>query len=332
MTGHRIAVVCAVALACSRSSRSPAQEAPRPAASDPASLAPAATPVTAAPARRAGLAVRVTGPGETVALEVERVRAPFAGTLVDLPVQDGDAVEAGQVVGRLLSRSSLAALEGATAMARSATTPQERADAERALALARASQVTTALRATRAGVVLSHQAVAGGLVASEGEIVSIAATDAIVFVARIDQGQLARVRPGAAATVELPAWQAPVPGRVHAVLPATSTGGFSAPVRIDLAATGPRTPGLFGTASIVVAEVRDALVVPAAAVLRDDVTGTARVAVVTAGGTARWLDVTTGVEEDGAVQLLAPAVTPGTLVITGGAVGLPEGTRVEVRR
>ena len=324
---------CLLALACRGSGKSSAGRAGGNPDATPATTAPSATPVTVAPLRRETLAVRVSGPGETVALQVESIRAPFAGTLVDLRVQDGDRVRAGQVIGHLVSRSSIAALEGARAMARSATTLQEHADAERALELARRSEVGTPLRATRAGVVVSHQAMAGGLVAQDQEIVTIAATGAVVFVARIDQSELSRVRPGEVANVEIPAMRATLPGQVHAVLPTANANAFAASVRIDFTtAAGPRAPGLFGTASIVVAEERDAQVVPSAAVLRDDITGVTQIATVTAAGTAHWIHVKTGTAEDGAVQVVTPALPAGIEVVTSGLVGLPEGTHVEVKR
>ena len=79
------------------------------------------------------------------------------------------------------------------------------------------------------------------------------------------------------------------------------------------------------------AERRGALVVPAAAVLRDDVYGTSRVAVVLPDGTARWVQVTLGIEQGDAVEITAPALAVGTPVIVAGQVGLPEGARVQAQ-
>ncbi|HEX9049868.1 MAG TPA: HlyD family efflux transporter periplasmic adaptor subunit [Anaeromyxobacter sp.] len=331
MSRGTLAACACIALACGRSGAPPSDPAAAPAAA-PQESAPTATPVTVAPVRRQTLSVRVSGPGATAALQVQAIRAPFAGTLTDLLVQDGDRVAAGQVLGHLASRDSVAALEGARSMLRSARTPQERSDAERALTIAERSQVAAALRAPGAGVVVSHQAGPGALVAQDQDVLTIAATGAIVFVARIDQSALSRVRPGEAATVEVPAMGASVPGRVHSLLPLASATEYSAPVRIDFtSAARPAAPGLFGTASIVVAQVADAQVVPAAAALRDDVTGVTRVAVVAPGNLAHWIDVEIGVAEGGAVQIVSPALPQDGRVITSGLVGLPEGAPVQVQ-
>ncbi len=330
--GTLTACAC-VALACGRSGAAPSGSASAAAPAAPSQeSAPTATPVTVAPVRRQTLSVRVSGPGMTAALQVQAIRAPFAGTLTDLLVQDGDRVAAGQVVARLGSRDRIAALEGARSMLRSARTPQERGDAERALAIAERSRVATALRSPEGGVVVSHQAGPGALVTQDQEVLTVAATGAIVFVARMDQSALSRVRPGEAASVDVPALRASVPGRVHSILPLANATEYSAPIRIDFtSAARPTAPGLFGTASIVVAEVPDAQVVPAAAALRDDVSGVTRVAVVGPGGVAHWIEVKTGVEEGGAVQIVSPALPPRERVITSGLVGLPEGAHVEVQ-
>jgi multidrug efflux pump subunit AcrA (membrane-fusion protein) len=92
----------------------------------------------------------------------------------------------------------------------------------------------------------------------------------------------------------------------------------------------PRALNLFGTAHVVVSEHRDVLVVPAPAVLRDDVTGVTRVATVTAQGAVHWVDVTTGVSARGLVEITAPPLPLGAPVVTSGQVGLPEGARVPV--
>ncbi|HKJ92295.1 MAG TPA: hypothetical protein VJ957_03955, partial [Longimicrobiales bacterium] len=73
-------------------------------------------------------------------------------------------------------------------------------------------------------------------------------------------------------------------------------------------------------------------VVPAASVLRDDVTGVSRVALVKPDGTGHWVVVQTGVQQGDQVQILSPRLTPGTRVITDGQVGLPEGATVQVEK
>jgi len=293
-----------------------------------------ATPVTTTPVRLATLAITVTAPGHTDVLRPLHVRAPFSGTVAALHVADGDRVSRGEALGTLVSRSSAAALAGARAMLDAAQTEVERRDAQRALDLATRSLVEFPLRASEAGVVVSHAANAGDLVTEGDDLLVIAPAGAVAFIAEVVQTDLPRVRPGQRVAVDLAARAAPVAGTVHGVLPAASAENLSAPVRIDLVAGGGAIgTGLFGTARIMVGARQEVPVVPEAALLQDDVYGTTQVAVVgpPPDRRAHWVRVTPGVREVGLVEIVAPALSPGTLVIVSGQVGLPEGARVRVQ-
>jgi RND family efflux transporter MFP subunit len=298
-------------------------------AAAPASLE-AATPVRAAEVTRGTVTVHVGGPGRTQALREVHVRAPFTGQLVALDVNDGDTVRAGAEIGAIVAQNSHAALEGAKAMVGSARTDAEKADAARALELAQANLVRQVLRTPAGGVVLSHKANAGDFVTEGDEIASLADASSIAFVAEIAQHDLPDIHPGAAATVELASARAPLAGIVHGLLPAGAESP-SVPVRIDFARPGDARVGLFGTAAIVVAEHRDALLVPAAALLRDDVSGVSRIGVIADGGVLHWVAVTSGALADDQVEVAAPGLEAGARVAVSGHVGLPEGARVRVQ-
>jgi len=310
--------------------------APARAGADTAGVA-AATPVTVASVRRATLGLTVSAPGRTEALRPLRVRAPFTGTLTALRVADGDVVSAGEELGTMVARASAAALTGARAMLEAARTDQERADAQRALELATHGLVQQPLRASDRGVVVSHGANAGDLVNEGDDILTIAPAGSIAFIAQVAQSDLAPVRPGQRAMVTLAARPTPLAGIVHAILPSASAENLSAPVRIDFADPGGGVGvgvgvgvalGLFGTAAITVGERRDVPVVPEACVLRDDVYGTASIAVVTPENRAHWVVVTTGARAGGLVEIVTPALASGTRVVVSGQVGLPEGALV----
>jgi membrane fusion protein (multidrug efflux system) len=298
---------------------------------DARSTTVAATPVQAVPARRQNLPVTVSGPGRTDAVEKQKVRAPFNGMVESLSVADGDHVKDSQVIGTIVSRNSLAALEGAREMLRSAHTEAQRRDARRALELARQGLVRARLRAPEAGIVASHQADEGSQVNENDEIVEIVATDSLVFIAQIAQSDLIRVRPGQPATISLAALKTSLPGRVHAVLPSGSASDLTAPVRVDfMKGRFPPALNLFGVVRITVSQRKDALVVPAAALLRNDITGVTRMATVSSAGMVHWVDVETGPTVGNQVQVISPEIKTGTQVIVSGQVGLPEATRVRV--
>ena len=290
------------------------------------------TPVRVAPVERATLAEIVSAPGKIAAMSQAKVRAPFAGTLVDLHVTDGDRVRGGQVVGNVVARDSEAALSGAGEMERDAKTDADRRDAARALELARRNLVRTPLRIASDGVVVSHAASSGDRVSEGEEILSIAETGSLVVLADVPQAQLPKIRAGEPTRIEIPG-RAPVAGTVHGILVESGPSDLTAPVRIDLDTASPgATVGLFATARITVAERRDVPSVPDAAVVRDDVTGAARVAVAGADGKAHWIPVTPGISQNGRTEIAAPVLDPAARVIVSGQAGLPEGTPVAPSR
>lgn len=257
------------------------------------------------------------------------VRAPFAGSLASLRLVDGDRVAAGDRLGTLVARASMAALAGARAMVYAARTETEQQDAQRALALATRQRVEYPLLAPESGIVVSHAANAGDLVNEGDDIVVIAPADGVAFVAQVVQSDLPRLRAGQPVTIELAARRDPLQGRVDRVLPAASEENLSAPVRIDFfPGSDGLEIGLFGTARILVGARRAVPVVPKAALVKDDVNGTTQVATVTADRRVRWLSVTTGAQDAGMIEIVTTALAPGSLVITSGQIGLPDGALV----
>ncbi len=326
--GTALAAALLMALAaCSGGGSGKGDESGSPPAGDTA----AAVPVDLGRIVRDTLRVIVTASGRTQVLREETVRAPFAGTLTELRVTDGDRVREGDLLGRLVARSSEAAMEGAQAMLASARDAADSADAKAALALARREWVERVLKAPAAGVVLSHAATEGDRLGEGDEIVKLAAAGSAVFQAEVSQSDLARVKPGQRAWVRLSARADSLLGAVHGVLPTAAGDAFSAPVRIDLV-NGLDVPavGLFGTATIVVGERRGVLSAPAEAVITDDVTGISRVAAVR-GGIAVWDTVRTGVADRGRVEITGPGVSAGETVIVNGQVGLPDSAAVRAR-
>ena len=321
------ALLLTVLLACSGGAGGAKTEPGTPAETD--SAAAEATPVRVAIAVRGSMARIVAGPGRTDALDVQKVRAPFTGTLESLHVAIGDHVRGGQLLGTVVAQASQAALAGAEAMTRAASTPAQRSDAARALELAKSNIVQTPLRAPRAGTVVSRGASQGDLVSQGDSIVSIASAGSIVFLARIAQLDIARIRPGQPAEIVFPGRPAPLRGVVHGLLPA-DTSAMTVPVRIDVLAGNTVPIGLFGTAHITVGAASNVTIVPRAALLRDDVSGITRMAVISSKDVAHWITVTTGLQRGDSVEITSPPITAGERVILSGQVGLPEGSRVRV--
>jgi multidrug efflux pump subunit AcrA (membrane-fusion protein) len=291
---------------------------------------PAAVSVGVSAATRGTVTEVVTGPGRTSALAQQKVRAPFTGTLTELVVTEGDRVTRGQRLGTIVSRDSEAALTGAREMAREAKTEAEKRDAARAVSLAERSLVQAPLSSPADGVVLSRAGAAGERVSEDQEILAIAETSSIVFLVDVAQSDLGRIHPGQRVDVDLAGRSGTVAGSVHDVLPGANAADFTVPVRVDLRGLGKAPPlGLYGRAKITVGQRRGVLLVPEEAVIRDDVHGTTRIALVR-NDRAHWVDVTLGGHAPGRVEIVLPALSPGDTVIVSGQVGLPDNSRIAV--
>jgi multidrug efflux pump subunit AcrA (membrane-fusion protein) len=289
------------------------------------------TPVKVAKVERTNLSELITAPGKTAVLSSQKMRAPFAGTLTELRVADGDIVRRGQVLGVMVARESEAAVSGAREMIRQASTPAEKADGERALALAEKNLVRRPLVASWSGAISGRAASAGDRLAEDQEILTIQDTASLVFLADVSQADLSRVHAGQRASIEIAGRPQPIPASVHGILPTANPAEFTGSVRLDLAgATSNMGLGLFGTARIVVGERAGVTTVPDGAILRDDVTGISRVALVEQNR-AHWISVRTGLHEGARTEITQPALSEGQPVIVSGLVGLPESQPVLVR-
>ena len=88
-------------------------------------------------------------------------------------------------------------------------------------------------------------------------------------------------------------------------------------------------PGASVSVAMLAQTIPDALIVPAGAVLTES-DGTTSVMVLGDDGRAHQRDVKAGVRQDGQVQIVS-GLQAGERVVTAGAYGLPDNTRVQVQ-
>lgn len=305
------------------------RSSPRPDAPNSSTERGRGTPVRVAVLALGDIPVVLEAAAHTEALAKVRVVAPFSGTLVTLGVAEGDRVRAGQNVGAVVARESEAAARGAQSMLREAKSPSETADARRAVELATAGAISARLVSPTDGVVLTRSATAGDRVTDGEELLTIAGAGSIVLLAEVSQASLTQVRAGQTATVTLAAGQK-IEAVVHGILPSADSATSTARIRLDARQPVPLGVGLYGSARIVLARRENVLVAPSPAVLRDDIRGSTRIAVVGSEGTAHWVEVRAGASSEGLTEIDGGDLAPGARVIVSGQVGLPDGALVVV--
>jgi RND family efflux transporter MFP subunit len=160
-------------------------------------------------------------------------------------------------------------------------------------------------------------------------LITVMDTAAVIAKAHIPQADAAQLKVGDEGTIAVPGIEEPVNGKVTVVSPALDPS--STTVEVWLEAKNPKgqlKPGTSVQLSITAKTVKDAFVVPAAAVITAPDGSTA---VMLAGndGRAHQKTVKTGIRQGDEIQIL-DGVSPNDRVVATGAYGLPDNTKIKV--
>ncbi|HUI65224.1 MAG TPA: efflux RND transporter periplasmic adaptor subunit [Bacteroidota bacterium] len=291
--------------------------------------------VKTAPIVRADMETVVIATGLTEAVAKEKILSPIAGTLISLKVLEGTAVRRGDVVAVIQPRETRAAISGAEALLRSATTPQEQTEARKALALAIQTENNLEIRASRDGVVASRSAMEGEQVAENAELLTLLDLSTLVFVADVPLADLPAIRRGERATVSFPSLpEDTFASVVEAVNPRSDPQSQSVRVRLSFQGSSGKWLHLLltemsGRARIVTGIHPHVLVVPRRALIRNDENDT--YTVVTAGpdSLAHIVPVEPIARTDSTAEVRGTGLAPGMRVVVEGNYALADSTRIE---
>ena len=296
--------------------------------SDESDAVTAVVPVRTAAVEERTFADGIEAPGQWRSSGDVSLPAPFAAVVESLHPKLGDRMATGDTLGMLVTRESRAALRGAELLVREAHDAASQNEAERAAVLARRDLVRVPIIAPRAGIVTKSSIEPGAEIAEGAEVLAITPFESIVFEARLPAASTRLVRSGMAATVRT-IGEPDREARVMRVLPVASATDQATLVWLTTTRRGTPLLDRFGTVALQTSGSRRSPAVPAAAVVEDDLDGSARVVVVTADSTATWTPVTLGATTAGWRELMGGTLAPGALVVVEGQRGLPDRTRVK---
>ncbi|MGH9481469.1 MAG: efflux RND transporter periplasmic adaptor subunit [Terriglobales bacterium] len=178
------------------------------------------------------------------------------------------------------------------------------------------------------GVITDRPVYPGELATTSAPLMTIMDLSQVVARAHLPADQAALLRVGDAATLTA-AGGAPIAARVTVVSPATDPGSTTIEVWVQATNPGERLrPGTTVTVAALARTIKDAVIIPAGALLTDP-TGATSVMVVGSDSTAHEREVEVGVREADRVQIVK-GVQPGERVVTVGAYGLADNTRVTI--
>jgi len=197
------------------------------------------------------------------------------------------------------------------------------------LAGAQAQLSYTKILSPISGVITDRPFFAGETPPSGSPILTVMDLSSVVARARFSPQQAAELRVGNEAAIVTGQGEAGTTGKVVVVSPALDPNSTTIQVWVEAPNPGGRLrPGTTVTLSIVARTVKDALVVPAEAILSGS-DGAKSVMLIGPNGVVHQTKVETGIQDDREVQIVV-GLQPGQKVVTKGAYGLPEGTKVTV--
>lgn len=306
-----------------------------------------AVPVEVAAASRRAIAASYTGTAPLEARAESQVVAKTSGVALDVMVEEGQQVRAGQVLLRLDSARAeqQAAQTGATLRKLEANYARARQMAEQRLLSANdADQLRYDLESARAanrlanlelsyakveapisGVVASRSIKTGNFVQINSPIIRIVDTSQLEATLNVPERELATLKAGLPVQMQVDAMPGKsFTGRVNRVAPVVDSGSGTFRVICSFEGGGVLQPGMFGRLRIDYDNRADALVVPRAALLDDE--GDPAVFVVRGKKVAR-VPVKLGYL-DGAWAEIRDGIKLGDQVVVAGKTALREGTEV----
>jgi len=179
------------------------------------------------------------------------------------------------------------------------------------------------------GVVTDRPLFAGETAAAGAPLITVMDTSVLLAKTHIGQSLAQQLRVGEAAQVQVPGVAEPVPAKVTMVSPALDPGSTTVEVWLKIDnKTGKLKVGTPVKVSITGKTVAQAWKVPDSAILTGQ-DGTKSVMVVGSDGAAHSKPVTLGIDNGTDVQVTS-GLAPTDMVITTGAYGLDEGTKVQI--
>jgi len=312
---------------------------------------PREVPVAVASATVADALARHSGSTYLEADGEASVAARAGGQVTRIFVEEGEPVTAGQVLAtldgdrtRLQMEQAKAALDKLRSTYRRNVALHERGlvaqgsfenlrfemeALDSAYQLARLQFSYTQIRAPIDGVVSSRDITVGTTVREGDVLFRVTDLDNLVAYIHVPQRELHRFEPGQPARLNMAAWPGEAyPATVARISPTVDpeSGTFRITLAVP-AAEGKLRPGMFGKLDIVYEIHQDALMVPAEAVLAEDME---EAVFVIDEGIARRRPVTTGLNSDGRIEVLS-GLSAGESVVIVGQAGLKDGSPVNVR-
>jgi multidrug efflux pump subunit AcrA (membrane-fusion protein) len=185
------------------------------------------------------------------------------------------------------------------------------------------------IRSPMNGVITDRPLYPGEMAAAGVALLTVMDVSSVIAKAHIPQDDAAALKVGDKGTITVPGIEEPIEGKVSVVSPALDPN--STTVEVWLEAKNPKQelkPGTSVQLSITAQTVKDALVIPANAVVTTP-DGASAVLIAGSDGRAHQKPVKLGIRNGDDVQIVE-GVSPSDKVVATGAYGLPDNTKIQI--
>lgn len=249
-----------------------------------------------------------------------------------IPGRDLDSAQAALVQAQTaynVARQHLAALEHVSRAAALQSAKGQLESARGKYLGATAELQFSEIRSPIDGVVTDRPLYAGETASTGTPLLTIMDVSSLLAKVHLTQPQSQQLKVGDPVSVQVPGMDNPVTGKLTLISPALDPGSTTVEVWVQVPnGNGALKAGTAVHVSIAGKSLSDALVVPAESLVTSSA-GNKAVMVIGSDGVAHVKEVTTGVEDEGMVQITS-GISPGDQVVTKGAYALDDGTKVKV--
>lgn len=187
------------------------------------------------------------------------------------------------------------------------------------------------VRSPISGFITDRPLYPGEMASTAAPLLIVMDISQVIAKAHIPQSDALQLHKGDTATISLAGLDKAINGKVSLISPALDPNSTTVEVWVEAVnANQQLRPGTTAQIAITAQTIKDALVVPSAALLNAK-GDSAQVMVVDGQSQASSRDVKTGIQTGQQVQIVS-GLKPGEVVVTEGAYGLPDKTKVKIEK
>jgi HlyD family secretion protein len=182
------------------------------------------------------------------------------------------------------------------------------------------------------GVVTDRPLYVGDVATANQPLLTVMDLSRLIAKGHIPQSEAAQLKAGNPAQLKVPGMDEPIEGKVTLVSPALDPGSTTIEVWVEAKKANPNLrPGITVQVAMTAKTVKEAVVVPAAAVYKNPEGNGNYVLVAGTDDKAHMKPVQLGIRNGEDAQIVS-GINPGDPVITAGGYALPDGTKIKVEK